>query len=81
MRKERAEYAVAQAAANGRGLHLAEGEDQAARDERFRQADKKGGANPDKQVDRELQQILYGYDVALETEKQWNEVWKTVEGK
>jgi salicylate hydroxylase len=81
MRKERAEYAVAQAAANGRELHLAEGDDREARNERFRKADKKGGTNPDKQVDRELQKFLYGVDIALETEKQWDEKFKQVQGQ
>lgn len=71
IRKPRAERAVAAAAENGRGLHLSEGADRAARDAKFRAADAKGGTNPDKQVDRELQRELYGYDVAAETLKAW----------
>jgi salicylate hydroxylase len=52
VRKPRADWAVMTAAANGKGLHLGAGKDKDARDAAFKAADKKGGANPDKQIDR-----------------------------
>lgn len=51
LRKERAEYCVVQAAENGRELHLSD-EEAAERDRRFRAANKEGGANPDRVVDK-----------------------------
>lgn len=52
MRKSRAEFAVSQAHANGKGLQLSGGADKEARNQKFKNADPKGGANPDKQVDK-----------------------------
>lgn len=52
MRKSRAEFAVSQAYANGKGLQLSGGADRDARNQKFKNADPKGGANPDKQVDK-----------------------------
>ena len=52
LRKPRADWAVAAAAANGRGLHLARGTTQEERDRAFRSANKSGGENPDKAIDK-----------------------------
>ncbi|KAJ9126276.1 hypothetical protein QFC24_002007 [Naganishia onofrii] len=75
MRKSRAEYAVAQAQANGKGLQLSGGADREARNKKFKEADSKGGANPDKQVDKDLQKFLYGVDIAAETEQKFDEIF------
>ena len=40
------------AAANGKGLHLGAGADKDARDAAFRAANKGGGDNPDKAIDK-----------------------------
>lgn len=42
-------------------MHLADPEAQAVRDNAFRQV-KFGGPNPDKAVDRETQDFVYGHD-------------------
>nr|XP_018264242.1 salicylate hydroxylase [Kwoniella dejecticola CBS 10117]OBR86400.1 salicylate hydroxylase [Kwoniella dejecticola CBS 10117] len=52
LRKSRADWAVLTAAANGKGLHLAKGSAQEARDLAFRTAKKEGGENPDKAIDQ-----------------------------
>ncbi|KAJ9111662.1 hypothetical protein QFC19_001020 [Naganishia cerealis] len=75
MRKSRAEYAVSQAHANGKGLQLSGGADREARNKKFKEADPKGGANPDKQVDKDLQKFLYGVDIAAETEQKFDEIF------
>ncbi|KAK6988857.1 FAD/NAD(P)-binding domain-containing protein [Favolaschia claudopus] len=72
LRKQRAEFLVDQAAASGRDLHLTDPEAQAARDEGFRQV-KNGGANPDKWLDREVQDFVYGFDCVQDAEGRWGE--------
>ncbi|KAK7045095.1 FAD/NAD(P)-binding domain-containing protein, partial [Favolaschia claudopus] len=74
LRKQRAELLVDQAAASGRDLHLTDPEAQAARNEAFRQV-KNGGANPDKWLDRDVQDFVYGFDCVQDAEGRWEEVW------
>lgn len=74
LRKERAEYCVIQAAENGRELHLSD-EEAGERDRRFREANKEGGANPDRVVDKTLQNILFGFDCQKDALERWNELW------
>jgi salicylate hydroxylase len=52
LRKPRADWAVATAAANGKGLHLGAGESKEARDRAFRSTNGAGGENPDKAIDK-----------------------------
>jgi len=74
LRKERAEFCIAEAAANGREMHLSEAE-AADRDRRFREASKDGGANPDKFVDKNTQQILFTHDCEQNALEVWDELW------
>ncbi|KZP19618.1 FAD/NAD(P)-binding domain-containing protein [Athelia psychrophila] len=72
LRKQRAEYLVEQAAASGRTLQLTDPTAQAQRDEAFRQV-KNGGPNPDKAVDREVQDYVFGYDCIADAESHFDE--------
>ncbi|KAJ6580761.1 hypothetical protein B0H19DRAFT_1207036 [Mycena capillaripes] len=72
LRKVRTEFLVEQAAASGRDLHLTDPEAQAARDEAFRQV-KHGGPNPDKWLDRTVQDFVYGFDCGDDAEKRYHE--------
>ncbi|KAJ7909602.1 salicylate hydroxylase [Mycena leptocephala] len=72
LRKARTEHLVEEAAASGRALHLTDPEAQAARDEAFRQV-KHGGANPDKAVDRAVQDLVYGHDCVRNAEEHFEE--------
>ncbi|KAJ7483452.1 salicylate hydroxylase [Mycena latifolia] len=72
LRKARTEYLVEQAAASGRDLPLTDPAAQAARDEAFRQV-KHGGPNPDKWVDRTVQDFVYGFDCVDNAEKCFDE--------
>ncbi|KAJ6504489.1 salicylate hydroxylase [Mycena vulgaris] len=72
LRKTRTEHLVEQAAASGRDLHLADPVAQAARDEAFRRV-KHGGVNPDRWVDRTVQDFVYGYDCVDNAEKCYDE--------
>ncbi|BGP36585.1 hypothetical protein JCM10449v2_000486 [Rhodotorula kratochvilovae] len=78
LRKPRADWAVATAANNGKGLHLSQGKDQEARDAAFRSAAKDGGKNPDKAIDKETQRILYAHDCAKEAEERYDELFAQV---
>ncbi|KAF7345531.1 FAD-binding-3 domain-containing protein [Mycena venus] len=75
LRKARAEFLVEQAAASGRDLHLTDPAAQAARDEAFRQV-KHGGPNPDKWLDRTVQDFVYGFDCVDDAEKRYEEVFR-----
>lgn len=75
LRKPRADWAVAIAAKNGKGLHLGKGQDRDARDAAFRSAHGKGGSNPDKAIDKEVQSTLYGLDVVLDAEQRFDELF------
>ena len=75
IRKPRADWAVLTAAANGKGLHLSQGKEQEARDAAFRAAKTTGGANPDKQIDKEVQKILYGHDCQKLAWEQYEELF------
>ncbi|KAF7309373.1 FAD-binding-3 domain-containing protein [Mycena indigotica] len=70
LRKSRTEFLVSQAAAAGRALHLTDPEAQALRDEAFRQV-ANGGPNPDKWLDRQVQDFVYGFDCVADAERQW----------
>ncbi|KAJ7691970.1 hypothetical protein B0H17DRAFT_1062297 [Mycena rosella] len=72
LRKARAEYLVEEAAASGRALLLTDPAAQAARDEAFRQVTH-GGTNPDKWVDRAVQDFVYGFDCVDDAEKHYGE--------
>ncbi|KAJ7871292.1 salicylate hydroxylase [Mycena leptocephala] len=72
LRKARTEHLVEEAAASGRALHLTDPEVQAARDEAFRKV-KHGGANPDKAVDRAVQDLVYGHDCVRNAEEHFEE--------
>ncbi|KAJ7510690.1 salicylate hydroxylase [Mycena galericulata] len=68
LRKARTEHLVEEAAASGRALHLTDPEAQAVRDEAFRQV-KNGGPNPDRAVDRAVQDMVYGHDCVKHAEE------------
>ncbi|KAF8187977.1 hypothetical protein K438DRAFT_1722766 [Mycena galopus ATCC 62051] len=70
LRKSRTEHLVEQAAASGRALHLTDPKAQAERDEAFRQV-KHGGPNPDRAVDREVQDFVYGHDCVKDAEQRF----------
>ncbi|KAL1409407.1 hypothetical protein Q8F55_003390 [Vanrija albida] len=64
IRKPRTDWAVNTAAENSKGLHTADAD---ARNAAFASADET--ANPDKMLSREVHDILFRYDIAKETEK------------
>ncbi|KAJ7811233.1 hypothetical protein B0H14DRAFT_3479898 [Mycena olivaceomarginata] len=64
LRKSRTEFLVEQAAASGRALHLTDPAAQAARDAAFRR-------NPDRWLDREVQDFVYGFDCVADAEGRW----------
>ncbi|KAJ7777083.1 salicylate hydroxylase [Mycena metata] len=72
LRKARTEFLVKQAAASGQDLHLTDPAAQALRDEAFRQV-KHGGANPDKWLDRTVQDFVYGFDCVDNAEKYYEQ--------
>ncbi|KAF5388972.1 hypothetical protein D9757_005068 [Collybiopsis confluens] len=63
VRKERAETLVELAAASCRTLHLGEGAAKEERDKQFAALKDKGGPNPDKSLDAEVQKMIMGVDV------------------
>ncbi len=75
LRKPRTEYLVQQAALAGKTFHLTDPEEQAKRDEAFKQV-KYGGPNPDKGVDKEVQKIAYGFDCVKDAEARFEEYFK-----
>ncbi|KAF7317614.1 FAD-binding-3 domain-containing protein [Mycena kentingensis (nom. inval.)] len=79
LRKPRTEFLVAQAAAASRSLHLTDPAAQAKRDEAFRRV-ASGGANPDKWIDREVQDFVYGFDCVADAEEKWESLFAE-EGK
>ncbi|KAJ7147733.1 salicylate hydroxylase [Mycena crocata] len=72
LRKTRNEFLVEQAAASGRDLHLSDPAAQATRDEAFRRV-KHGGPNPDKWLDRSVQDFVYGFDCVEDAAKRFEE--------
>ncbi|KAJ7065478.1 hypothetical protein C8F01DRAFT_747108 [Mycena amicta] len=80
LRKSRTEFLVAQAAAAGSALHLADPEAQAVRDEAFRQV-ANGGPNPDKWLDREVQDFVYGFECVEDAEKRWEALFAEEKAK
>ncbi|KAJ7230358.1 hypothetical protein GGX14DRAFT_582956 [Mycena pura] len=72
LRKSRAEFLVEQAAAAGRALHLADPAAMAERDEAFRQV-AHGGPNPDKWIDRSVQDFVYGFDCVDDAARRYDE--------
>lgn len=75
LRKPRADWAVATAANNGKGLHLGKGQDRDTRDAAFRSAQSKGGSNPDKAIDKGVQSTLYSFDVVVDAEQRFDELF------
>jgi salicylate hydroxylase len=53
-------------------MHLTDLDAQAVRDEAFRQV-KHGGPNPDRSVDRAVQDFVYGHDCVKEAEEHFDE--------
>ncbi|WRT64447.1 uncharacterized protein IL334_001379 [Kwoniella shivajii] len=78
LRKPRADWAVATAAANGKGLHLGSGAAQEARDAAFKAAKKAGGENPDKAIDQIVQRTLYAHDCAQEAEDRYDALFSQI---
>ncbi|KIJ38768.1 hypothetical protein M422DRAFT_258643 [Sphaerobolus stellatus SS14] len=76
--KERAEFCVKEADANGREMFLSD-EEVAERDKRFREASKDGGANPHKFVDKNTQNILFNHDCEKIAFERWDELWESEE--
>ena len=70
LRKARTSHLVAEAAASGRAMHLADPALQAQRDAAFRDV-KNGGPNPDRAVDREVQDYVFGFDCVADAEERW----------
>ncbi|KAE9981185.1 hypothetical protein EG327_006296 [Venturia inaequalis] len=75
IRKARAELLVELAAQSGRNLHLGEGRAREERDEAFRAAGG-GGKVPDKWADRDVQKMIYGFDVWEETERRFDGIFE-----
>ncbi|ODH46974.1 hypothetical protein GX48_06911 [Paracoccidioides brasiliensis] len=69
-RKKRAEAVQQSGTANRIPLHLPDGPEQVARDERFATV-MKGDSSPDKWNDRETQQLLWGHDAEEAAKKCW----------
>ncbi|KAJ6488843.1 hypothetical protein C8R45DRAFT_901717 [Mycena sanguinolenta] len=80
LRKSRTSHLVSLAAESGRALHLTDPHAQAARDEAFRQV-KHGGPNPDKAVDREVQDFVYGHDCVNDAEGRFDEYFREAKGR
>lgn len=79
LRKPRTDWAVQTAAANGKGLHLGRGEDQAARDAAFRATRAEGGVSPDKAIDKETQATLYAFDCVRNAEERFGGLFAGME--
>ncbi|EEH38433.2 monooxygenase [Paracoccidioides lutzii Pb01] len=71
-RKKRAEAVQQSGTANRIPLHLPDGPEQVARDERFATV-MKGDSSPDKWNDRETQQLLWGHDAEEAANQCWSE--------
>jgi salicylate hydroxylase len=73
IRKPRTDWAVMTAAENSKGLHTT---DKASRDAAFKTS--ANGSNPDKMISRDTHDTLFLYDVAKETEKAFDGLFKQV---
>ncbi|KAJ6621531.1 hypothetical protein B0H10DRAFT_1789699 [Mycena sp. CBHHK59/15] len=71
LRKTRAEHLVDEAAVSGRALLLTDPEAQAARDAAFHRV-QHGGPNPDKWVDKEVTDFVYGFDCVKDAEERYD---------
>ncbi|KAL2408428.1 FAD-dependent monooxygenase OpS4 [Exophiala dermatitidis] len=69
IRKLRAETLVEMAAANGREMHLGEGEAKKERDRQFAALKAGKGPVPDKWADADVQKLIYGIDVMKDAEE------------
>jgi salicylate hydroxylase len=79
VRKERADFLVGMAAANGKAMQLADGEAQKERDRQFaalRNGQK--GPVPDKWADADMQKIIYGFDCTKVAEEVFEETFQTM---
>lgn len=69
-RKSRAELIQQSGTDNAVSLHLEDGPEQVARDEKFRLAEM-GGENPDKWGDRRMQEFMWSWDAEAAAKKDW----------
>lgn len=79
-RKDRAYALVDMAAANGREMHLGDGEAKKARDEAFK-ALREGNAGakvPDKWADADVQKMIYGHDCYQNAQDQFEELFNSL---
>ena len=77
-RKERAEKLQASGSETRNVIHLPDGPEQRARDEKYRMV-KGHGEKPDRLVDTGFQDYMYGVDVVKEIGEKWEELVKLVE--
>jgi salicylate hydroxylase len=77
LRKVRTEYLVEQAAASGKALLLTDADAKAARDAAFLRA-KSGGPNPDKWLDKQIQDYIYGFDCIADVDEHYTEYFAAV---
>lgn len=76
LRQARTDMIVVEAAASGKAIHLGAGAAQAERDRLFAEA-AKTGANPDRYVDKEMQDVLYAFDCVSDAETRYDELFAT----
>lgn len=79
VRKDRAERIQTSTVDTRKALHLPDGPEQQARDEKIKAA-ARGGENPDKWADQSRQEFMYGVDPMRETREKWSELVELVEG-
>ncbi|EMC93097.1 hypothetical protein BAUCODRAFT_38008 [Baudoinia panamericana UAMH 10762] len=80
VRKARGEAVQGSAATTRRALHLPDGPEQQARDDKIRQAAKGEGENPDLWADTVFQEFMWGTDVMRDTIVRWPEYKARAEG-
>ncbi len=79
VRKDRAENIQTSTVDTRKALHLPDGPEQQALDEKIKTA-AKGGENSDKWADQSSQEFMYGTDPMRETRGKWNELVELVQG-
>ena len=79
VRKPRAEKIQVSTIDTRKALHLPDGSEQRARDEKIKAA-AYGGENPDKWADTTWQNFMYGVDVMKDTRENWDQLVEKVEG-
>ncbi|KAH7305421.1 hypothetical protein B0I35DRAFT_400046 [Stachybotrys elegans] len=78
LRKDRTATIVEMAAFSGRVLHLGEGAAKVERDRQFANTKGGKGANPDKWLDPEVQQMVYGHDCIKEVRERFEELFSSM---